>query len=668
MKKKCVAALSLLLSFGVLASCDGTASNSSEVEEVTYKITAPAASTDYTITGLPEEAKAGARVRFTVKVNVSDKVVKEVKANDEVLTPSGSTGIYTFTMPEEDVTISVTLTGVSSITLDTSEAVTAFFLNDTFSYDGLKVTATYEDDSTATVERGFTVSTPDLTTAGEKEVTVTYGGVSATYTITVGDFEATGISMAKTDDDKVILTITGTYSGFASAAALTAAAKDKAGFDLQYNANLNAPSWDRFHDSDELTYEEGSEAGTFTYSVDITDLEGSSGSGYGYTVHFGRLLTSGDEAGNPADLKLSNYDPETSVTVGTKTYTFSLYMGWDALLGNTTIIVTDTKASSVTPTTLAIAYDETKDEVSLTLSGEYQYLSDDELSEANLPTTFYWAMMEFTTWVTITSNQSSSEESTVTAPTITVTPDTENTQIGTFSTTMYFAAHDSEGNPTLSASNNYFFHWRGTDNQNLSAASVTGLQTVSVQDKEGNTYTVKEATDYADSWKNGLVVLEFLGGDYVLPSSASLKLSDSKVLFSLTGTYSGYTDVGTGNDGDNTNDVYFLDCQGLTNTNELGSTPTVTLTPESTGATKGTFEVTYDVTGKLVEGDYYYFHFGILADGATYRSNLYLNTLETTSVEGTDGTYTLSVLSGYTNSDETWRNGLTAVSFTAKAA
>lgn len=65
---------------------------------------------------------------------------------------------------------------------------TTFYVGDTFSFDG-KVTATYTDGSTKDVTSSATVSSPDMSTAGTKEVTVSYTENSVTktakYNITV---------------------------------------------------------------------------------------------------------------------------------------------------------------------------------------------------------------------------------------------------------------------------------------------------------------------------------------------------------------------------------------------------------------------------------------------------------------------------------------------------
>lgn len=76
---------------------------------------------------------------------------------------------------------------LSSISLS-GDYKTEFAVDEQFSYDGLVVTANYSDLSSATVTPA-SVSTPDMTSAGEKTVTVSYteGGITKTaeYTIEV---------------------------------------------------------------------------------------------------------------------------------------------------------------------------------------------------------------------------------------------------------------------------------------------------------------------------------------------------------------------------------------------------------------------------------------------------------------------------------------------------
>ena len=79
---------------------------------------------------------------------------------------------------------SATLTGIA-----VSGQKTEFAVGDTFTHDTAVVTATYSDNSTKNVTASATFSEPDMSTAGTKEVTVSYteGGVSksTSYNITV---------------------------------------------------------------------------------------------------------------------------------------------------------------------------------------------------------------------------------------------------------------------------------------------------------------------------------------------------------------------------------------------------------------------------------------------------------------------------------------------------
>lgn len=72
---------------------------------------------------------------------------------------------------------------VTSLEIVTPATTRTFYVGDTFSSAGLVVKATYNDGTTANVS--CTVSSPNMTTAGTKTVTVSYGGKSTSYTITV---------------------------------------------------------------------------------------------------------------------------------------------------------------------------------------------------------------------------------------------------------------------------------------------------------------------------------------------------------------------------------------------------------------------------------------------------------------------------------------------------
>lgn len=73
---------------------------------------------------------------------------------------------------------------LSSITLSGTYA-TSFVEGSEFNHDGVVVTATYSDQTTADVTSQAEFSTPDMTQVGEQTVTVSYGGQSTSYNITI---------------------------------------------------------------------------------------------------------------------------------------------------------------------------------------------------------------------------------------------------------------------------------------------------------------------------------------------------------------------------------------------------------------------------------------------------------------------------------------------------
>lgn len=77
---------------------------------------------------------------------------------------------------------------VVAISLNTQAAKKDYLVGDTFSADGVIVTAKYDNDETETVPLSdCTVFSPDMNTKGNKLVKITYAEQSASYTITVAE-------------------------------------------------------------------------------------------------------------------------------------------------------------------------------------------------------------------------------------------------------------------------------------------------------------------------------------------------------------------------------------------------------------------------------------------------------------------------------------------------
>lgn len=138
---------------------------------------------------LPTNAPENSDVSFNIvtKSGYTFQYVCEVNDEDAIMTPS-----FTYHMGTQplEFTIVVSIDPVTPATLSSialSGQSTTYEVNETFSFDGT-VTASYSDCSSKTVTP-TSVSTPDMSTAGSKTVTVSYTEGeetrTASYTITV---------------------------------------------------------------------------------------------------------------------------------------------------------------------------------------------------------------------------------------------------------------------------------------------------------------------------------------------------------------------------------------------------------------------------------------------------------------------------------------------------
>ncbi len=107
------------------------------------------------------------------KVAYVDK--KEVK---NLATAEGATVVLYALWEKNPVT-------VTSIYLVSAPTNTEYFVGDTFDATGLAIGINLSDNTTKTITTGFEVAAPDMATAGEQTVTVTYEGYTVTFTITV---------------------------------------------------------------------------------------------------------------------------------------------------------------------------------------------------------------------------------------------------------------------------------------------------------------------------------------------------------------------------------------------------------------------------------------------------------------------------------------------------
>ena len=149
----------------------------------------------------------------TVTAEYNDGTTKDVTNNSgvsfsgyDMSTPGDQTVTVSYTESGETVyasyPITVKVRRLTSIELS-GDYPTEFNVGDTFSHEGLVVTAYYDDNSTKDVTGKVTIFPPDMTTPGEKEVSILYAesvGEDGSeenrgYTITVNGVEVTGITL-----------------------------------------------------------------------------------------------------------------------------------------------------------------------------------------------------------------------------------------------------------------------------------------------------------------------------------------------------------------------------------------------------------------------------------------------------------------------------------------
>lgn len=101
------------------------------------------------------------------------------------------------------VTVSATPDPIvlSSISINNMPTKTVYEIGESLNTSGLVLKLAYSDGSTSTVNSGFTTSGFSSTTAGSKTITVTYGGKTVTFAVTVN---ATSEPINPTDYDVIV--------------------------------------------------------------------------------------------------------------------------------------------------------------------------------------------------------------------------------------------------------------------------------------------------------------------------------------------------------------------------------------------------------------------------------------------------------------------------------
>ena len=135
-----------------------------------------------------------------VTATYEDATTKDVTASAEftgydMATAGAQTVTVSYTEGEvtETATYDITVNAPATLTGITLSGTypTEFGQGDTFSSEGIVVTANFDDNTTAVVTSEATFTGYDMSVLGEQTVTVSYEGQEATYTITIVEKKGT---------------------------------------------------------------------------------------------------------------------------------------------------------------------------------------------------------------------------------------------------------------------------------------------------------------------------------------------------------------------------------------------------------------------------------------------------------------------------------------------
>ena len=84
---------------------------------------------------------------------------------------------------------------VSSISIKSNPTKTSYYKGDTLNTAGLSITVKYNNGTSTTVNSGFTCTPTALNTVGTQKITVSYGGMTTSFNVTVAEVKVSSISV-----------------------------------------------------------------------------------------------------------------------------------------------------------------------------------------------------------------------------------------------------------------------------------------------------------------------------------------------------------------------------------------------------------------------------------------------------------------------------------------
>ncbi len=204
--------------------------------------------------------------------------------------------LLTYTPPSNRTLSSISLSGTYP---------TTFKVGDTFSHEGMTVTATYDDNTTEDVTEDASFEGYDMSTAGDQEVTVSYTEgeetKTATYDITVKNIQLTGITLS--GDYPTTFTVGDAFSH--EGMTVTANYDDNTSEDVTADASFGGYDMSSAGEQEvTVSYTKGGVTKTAAYNIMVNALTGEA-----YT-----LVTSVDDLADGDNVIIVNTDAEKAMS------------------------------------------------------------------------------------------------------------------------------------------------------------------------------------------------------------------------------------------------------------------------------------------------------------------------------------------------------------------
>ena len=147
----------------------------------------------------------------TSVATVSNGVVKAVGFGTATITAKSNNG------KTASCTVNVKKEEVTALTIATQPTKTSYSVGDTLSTAGLTLKATYNNDTVKTISSGFTCNVSKLTSTGSQTVTVSYGGKTASFKVSVAKASQAAPAGLKAAAPSTSYTADGTITGTTTA-------------------------------------------------------------------------------------------------------------------------------------------------------------------------------------------------------------------------------------------------------------------------------------------------------------------------------------------------------------------------------------------------------------------------------------------------------------------